>query len=492
MERKTDIGVIGLAVMGRNLALNLIDNGFFVSVYNRTTPEEHLLQDFLENDAKHLVSTGKLIGSFNLPSFVEGIKPPRRILLMISAGPPIDSVIGELAPLLEKGDIIMDGGNSEHSDTTRRCRALRNMGLHFLGVGVSGGEEGARHGPSIMPGGSLEGWLHTKNILQAISAKVDGKPCCSWIGTDEAGNATSSEGAGHFIKTVHNGIGYADMQLLAEAYHLMKDLLRMGPPDIAQAFDGWNAENLEWRLLENTAEILRFKDEFGDYLIDKIRDAAAQKGTGKWAVIEAANAGIPANVIAESVFARFVSASKEERVAASTQLVGPSFQKFEGDRITMIGDIRKAVQASKIILYAQGFMLLQEGLPRLFGCHLNCADLAQMWRGGCVIRSKFLDHVKNAFVLNPQLNNLMMDEYFSRTLADCQLAWRRVTVTAINHGIPTPAFCSALSYYDSFRCPRLPANLLQAQRDFYGAHTFELLEHPGVFLHNDWTQVKPK
>ncbi|XP_046456401.1 6-phosphogluconate dehydrogenase, decarboxylating-like isoform X1 [Daphnia pulex] len=487
---KADIGVIGLAVMGRNLVLNLVDNGFRVSVYNRTTRQERLLQEFLEKEAKQLVDAKKVIGSFDLSSFVTNIKQPRRILLMISAGQPIDYVVDELTPLLDKGDIIMDGGNSEQSDTTRRYRALRNVGLHFMGIGVSGGEEGARHGPSIMPGGSLEGWLHTKDILQAISAKADGKPCCSWIGLDISGNPTSSEGAGHFVKTVHNGIGYADMQLLAEAYHLMRDVLNMDLTEIAEAFDNWNAGNLEWRLLENTAEILRFKDKFGDHLVEKIRDAAAQKGTGKWAVIEAMNAGVPATVINESVSARFVSALKDDRVAASTKLVGPSHQKFDGNLASMVDDIRKAVQASKIILYAQGFMLLQESLPRLFGCYLNCADLAQMWRGGCVIRSTFLDHVKNAFILNPQLKNLLMDEYFIKTLADFQMSWRRVIVTAINHGIPAPAFSAALSYYDSFRCPRLPANLLQAQRDFYGAHTFELLEQPGVFHHNDWNQGK--
>jgi len=468
---KADIGLIGLAVMGENLALNMESKGFTVAVFNRTTSK---VKDFTEGRAK-----GKnIIGTYSLEEFVAALKKPRIIMLMVKAGNPVDDFINMLIPLLEKGDIIIDGGNSNFLDTIRRTKYVEDKGLLYVGTGVSGGEEGALLGPSLMPGGSPEAWPYIKPIFQAIAAKVeDGTPCCDWVGTN---------GAGHFVKMVHNGIEYGDMQLICEAYHLMKDILGMTADEMHKVFDEWNRGELNSYLIEITANILAYKDEDGLPLVDKILDAAGQKGTGKWTVISALDEGIPLTLIGEAVFARCLSAMKEERVNASKILTGPS-PKYHDDKEAFIEDIRKALYASKIISYAQGFTLMRSA-AKTYGWNLNYGGIALMWRGGCIIRSIFLGKIKEAFDKNQELPNLLLDPFFKERILLSQNSWRNVVSAAIINGIPIPAFASALSYYDGYRSERLPANLLQAQRDYFGAHTYERADRPrGEFYHTNWT-----
>jgi len=470
MTQQADIGLIGLAVMGQNLIMNMADHGFVVCAYNRTTSK---VDEFLANEAK-----GKsIVGAHSLQDLINKLKKPRRVMMLVKAGAPVDQFIDQLLPLLEEGDIIIDGGNSEYTDTTRRCRMLRTKGILFVGSGVSGGEEGARYGPSLMPGGDDEAWEHIKPIFQSIAAKADGEPCCDWVGEG---------GAGHFVKMVHNGIEYGDMQLIAEGYHLLKDILGMTPPEMADVFDEWNKGQLDSFLIEITANILRFKDAEGEYLVEKIKDTAGQKGTGKWTAISALDFGIPVTLIGEAVFARCLSSLQSERIEASELLASPSTRPFEGDRAEFIEAIRQALYASKIVSYAQGFMLLREAAKQ-FGWKLNYGGIALMWRGGCIIRSAFLGNIKSAFERNSELKSLLLDDFFREAVAKCQDSWRRVVSTATLHGVPVPAFSSGISFYDAYRSKRLPANLIQAQRDYFGAHTYELLASPGVFHHANWT-----
>ncbi|AGC69483.1 6-phosphogluconate dehydrogenase, decarboxylating [Thermoclostridium stercorarium subsp. stercorarium DSM 8532] len=468
---KADIGLIGLAVMGENLAMNMESKGFTVAVFNRTTEK---VSAFINGRAK-----GKnIIGTYSIEELVNSLKKPRKIMLMVKAGKPVDDFIEMLIPHLEKGDIIIDGGNSHFPDTIRRTKYLEEKGLLYIGTGVSGGEEGALKGPSLMPGGSPEAWPHVKEIFQAIAAKVDdGTPCCDWVGEN---------GAGHFVKMVHNGIEYGDMQLICEAYHLMKDLLGMTADEMHEVFKEWNEGDLNSYLIEITRDILAYKDEDGQPLVDKILDTAGQKGTGKWTAIAALDEGIPLTLIGEAVFARCLSAMKDERVAASKVLSGP-VPKFEGDRKAFIEDIRNALYASKIVSYAQGFTLMRSA-AKTYGWNLNYGGIAMMWRGGCIIRSKFLGKIKEAFDRNPDLTNLLLDPFFKEKVEKAQDSWRRVVSVALMNGIPVPAFTSALCYYDAYRCERLPANLLQAQRDYFGAHTYERVDRPrGEFFHTNWT-----
>ncbi|KAF3860305.1 hypothetical protein F7725_000560 [Dissostichus mawsoni] len=452
---QADIALIGLAVMGQNLIMNMNDHGFVVCAYNRTVSKVH---DFLKNEAKG----SKVIGAESLEDMVSKLKKPRRIVLLVKAGQAVDDFIDKLVPLLESGDIIIDGGNSEYRDTTRRCQSMKAKGLLFVGSGVSGGEEGARYGPSLMPGGHKEAWPHIKDIFQSIAAKVGtGEPCCDWVG---------DEGAGHFVKMVHNGIEYGDMQLICEAYHLMKDVLGMDHDEMAQAFDSWNKTELDSFLIEITANILKFRDSDNTHLLPKIRDSAGQKGTGKWTAISALEYGTPVTLIGEAVFARCLSSLKDERVEASRSLSGP----------------QGALYASKIISYAQGFMLLRQAAKE-FGWSLNYGAIALMWRGGCIIRSVFLGEIKEAFDRDAELQNLLLDTFFSNAVQDCQDSWRRTVSTGVQHGIPMPCFTTALSFYDGYRHEKLPANLLQAQRDYFGAHTYELLSNPGKYIHTNWT-----
>uniref|UniRef100_A0A672RZZ4 6-phosphogluconate dehydrogenase, decarboxylating n=1 Tax=Sinocyclocheilus grahami TaxID=75366 RepID=A0A672RZZ4_SINGR len=456
----SDIALIGLAVMGQNLILNMNDHGFVVCAFNRTVSKVH---DFLNNEAKGT----KVIGAESLEDMVSKLKKPRRILLLVKAGQAVDDFIDKLVPLLEPGDIIIDGGNSEYRDTTRRCKSLKEKNLLFVGSGVSGGEDGARYGPSLMPGGHKDAWPHIKDIFQSIAAKVGtGEPCCDWVG---------DEGAGHFVKMVHNGIEYGDMQLICEAYHLMKDVLCMDHDEMAQAFDQWNKTELDSFLIEITANILKFKDADGTHLLPKIRDSAGQKGTGKWTAISALEYGTPVTLIGEAVFARCLSSLKDERVQASKSLTGPQGVIFG-----------YALYASKIISYAQGFMLLRQAAVE-FGWSLNYGAIALMWRGGCIIRSVFLGKIKEAFDRNSELQSLLLDNFFSKAVQDCQDSWRGVVSTGVQQGIPMPCFTTALSFYDGYRHEMLPANLLQAQRDYFGAHTYELLSNPGKFNHTNWT-----
>ncbi|TSR39591.1 Kinesin-like protein KIF1B [Bagarius yarrelli] len=468
---EADIALIGLAVMGQNLILNMNDHGFVVCAYNRTVSK---VQDFLQNEAKGT----KVIGAESLQDMVSKLKTPRRIVLLVKAGQAVDDFIEKLVPLLGTGDIIIDGGNSEYRDTTRRCKSLKEKGLLFVGSGVSGGEEGARYGPSLMPGGHKEAWPHIKDIFQSIAAKVGtGEPCCDWVG---------DEGAGHFVKMVHNGIEYGDMQLICEAYHLMKDVLGMNHDEMAEAFEQWNKTELDSFLIEITANILKYKDADGTHLLPKIRDSAGQKGTGKWTAISALEYGVPVTLIGEAVFARCLSSLKDERVVASKSLTGPQGAKFTGDKTQFLEDIRKALYASKIISYAQGFMLLRQAAKE-FGWSLNYGGIALMWRGGCIIRSVFLGKIKEAFDRDTELQNLLLDSFFRKAVQDCQESWRRVVSTGVQLGIPMPSFTTALSFYDGYRHAMLPANLLQAQRDYFGAHTYELLSNPGNFIHTNWT-----
>ena len=467
---KADIGLIGLAVMGQNLVLNMNDHGYTVAVFNRTISK---VDDFIAGPAKGT----KVIGTHSLKEFIQSLKRPRRVMLMVKAGDPVDEFIDLSLPFLEPGDIIIDGGNSLFTDTNRRCNALKEKGILFIGTGISGGEEGARHGPSIMPGGNPEAWPHVKEIFQSISAKVDGEPCCDWVGP---------EGAGHYVKMVHNGIEYGDMQLIGEAYSLLKQVLNLSPDDLRKIFDEWNQGDLNSYLIEITSKIFSVKDSDGTYLVDKILDVAGQKGTGKWTVINALDIGMPLTLIGEAVFARCLSAMKDERVAASALLKGPAI-KFEGDRNAFIQAIRQALYASKIISYAQGFMLMEQAAKE-YQWDLNYGGVALMWRGGCIIRSQFLGKIKEAFTKNTKLKSLLLDQYFVQQLQERLVGWRQVVVKAVELGIPTPCFNTALTFYDGYRSARLPANLLQAQRDFFGAHTYERLDKPrGQFFHTDWT-----
>ena len=470
---KADIGLIGLAVMGQNLVLNMDDHGFRVAVFNRTVST---VDEFVNGNAK---GTG-VIGTHSLEELVSVLKRPRRVMLLVKAGAPVDSFIEGLVPLLEQGDIIIDGGNSNYQDTMRRVAMAESNGLLYIGTGVSGGEEGARHGPSIMPGGSPAAWPHVKPIFQAIAAKVeDGSPCCDWVG---------ESGAGHFVKMVHNGIEYGDMQLISEAYHLMKEGLGLGADEMHRVFAEWNRGDLDSYLIEITANILAFRDQDGEPILEKILDAAGQKGTGKWTVISALDIGIPLTLVAEAVLARSLSALKDERVAAAKVLRGPqSATTARSERAAFVEDLRRALYAAKIASYAQGYMLMRAAASE-YGWNLNYGGIALMWRGGCIIRSVFLGKIKEAFERDPSLGNLLLDPYFRDQVEGAQGAWRRVVARAVEIGVPVPAMASALSFYDGYRHERLPANLVQAQRDYFGAHTYERLDRPrGEFFHTNWT-----
>ena len=471
MKSKADIGLIGLAVMGENLVLNMERNGFTVAVYNRTVEK---VDRFLEGRGK-----GKnFIGAHTIEEFIASLERPRKVMMLVKAGKPVDDFIELLLPHLEEGDIIIDGGNSHFPDSIRRTRYVESKGLRFIGTGVSGGEEGALLGPSIMPGGSNDAWPHVKQIFQSISAKVeDGTPCCDWVGAD---------GAGHFVKMVHNGIEYGDMQLISEAYNLLKNLLGMNAGEMHDVFKEWNKGDLDSYLIEISRDILAFRDEDGQPLVEKILDTAGQKGTGKWTGIEALNLGIPLTLIGESVFARCLSALKEERVEASRVLRGPE-PSFKGDKNAFVEDIRNALYASKIVSYAQGYTLMREAAKE-YGWDLNYGGIALLWRGGCIIRSVFLGKIKEAFDSNPELPNLLLDPFFKEKVEVAQEGWRRVVSTALVNGIPVPAFTTALNYFDGYRSERLPANMLQAQRDYFGAHTYERIDKPrGEFFHTNWT-----
>jgi len=471
MEPNADIALIGLAVMGQNLILNMNDHGNTVVAFNRTISK---VDEFLAKEAKGT----NVIGAHSIEEMVSLLKRPRRVMLMVKAGKPVDEFIDHLLPLLEPGDIIIDGGNSLFEDTNRRAKYVESKGLLYIGTGVSGGEEGARHGPSIMPGGSPAAWPHVKPIFQAIAAKVDdGTPCCDWVGEN---------GAGHYVKMVHNGIEYGDMQLICEAYHLMKDGLGMTADEMHQVFAEWNKGDLDSFLIEITANILAYKDADGQPLVDRILDTAGQKGTGKWTVINSADLGIPITLIAEAVYSRCVSALKDDRVAASKKLRGPK-PKIPGDRTKFIENIRQALYASKIVSYAQGYLLMRAAAKE-YNWNLNYGGIALMWRGGCIIRSRFLGEIKRAFDKNPKLSNLMLDKFFAKAIKQCQRGWRNAVAAAAKKGIPVPAFGTALAFYDGFRSERLPANLLQAQRDYFGAHTYERVDKPrGEFFHTNWT-----
>jgi len=464
-----DIALIGLAVMGQNLILNMNDNGFTVVAYNRTTAK---VDSFLANEAKGT----KVVGAHSLEEMVAKLKRPRKVMMLVKAGSAVDDFIEKLVPLLEKGDIIIDGGNSEYQDTNRRCRDLKSKGFRYLGCGVSGGEEGARYGPSIMPGGDPEAWPFVKDIFQSIAAKSHGEPCCDWVG---------DEGAGHFVKMVHNGIEYGDMQLICEAYHLMKDTLGMPAEEIGKVMEQWNKTELDSFLCEISANILQYKTEKGEALVDQIMDKAGQKGTGKWTGINALDFGTPLTLITEAVFARCLSAIKSDRVVASKHLKGP-VAKYGGNKEAFLESIRRALYCSKIISYAQGFMLMKQA-AKDFGWKLDYGAIALMWRGGCIIRSVFLGNIKDAYTDNPDLLNLLLDDFFKNAIHANQDSWRTVVSQAVLLGIPVPAFSSALAFYDGFRSEKVPANLIQAQRDYFGAHTYELLASPGKFQHTNWT-----
>ncbi|MDF1568520.1 MAG: decarboxylating NADP(+)-dependent phosphogluconate dehydrogenase [Spirochaetaceae bacterium] len=474
-EKKADIGLIGLAVMGQNLVLNMNDNGYTVAVFNRTYQKT---QDFVEGPAK---GRETILSAQTLEEFVGYLAAPRKVMLMVKAGDVVDLWIDKLIPLLEKGDLIIDGGNSHFPDTIRRHEKLKAAGLLYIGTGVSGGEEGARHGPSIMPGGEPAAWPLVKPILQDISAKTDdGEPCCDWVGEG---------GAGHYVKMVHNGIEYGDMQLITEAYQLMKQGLGMTPDEMHEVFTEWNTGVLDSYLIEITRDILGFKDEKGEALVEKILDTAGQKGTGKWTGVSALELGVPVTLIGEAVFSRCLSALKEERVAASKVLSGPatSFSGTEAQKKAFVEDLEQALLASKIVSYSQGYMLMREAAKEN-GWNLNYGGIALMWRGGCIIRSVFLGEIKKAYDENPELHNLLLADYFKNAVEQAQSSWRRVVAKAVELGIPVPAMSAALAFYDGYRSERLPANLLQAQRDYFGAHTYERLDSKrGEFFHTNWT-----
>jgi len=467
-----DIGLIGLAVMGENLVLNMERNGFTVAVYNRTTSR---VDAFLAGRA----NGKRIVGAHSPEELVAALARPRRIMLMVQAGAAVDRVIETLLPLLDAGDVVIDGGNSNYQDTTRRTRSLRERGILFVGTGVSGGEEGALEGPSIMPGGNPDAWPLIEPVFKAIAAKApDGRPCCEWVG---------DEGAGHYVKMVHNGIEYGDMQMIAEAYALLRELAVVEPAEMSAVFAEWNRGELESYLVEITAEILaKVDDDSGLPMVDLILDAAGQKGTGKWTGIDSLMLGAPVTAITEAVFARALSALKDERVAAAEVLPGPGV-RFDGDLEEFAADVRQALYASKICSYAQGFQLLAMAAKE-YGWRLDLGAIALMWRGGCIIRAAFLDHIKAAYEADADLANLLLAPYFRDAVADAQAAWRRVVVTAVTCGVPAPAFASALSWYDGYRSARLPANLLQAQRDYFGAHTYERVDRArGEFFHTNWT-----
>lgn len=471
-EQSADIGLIGLAVMGQNLVLNMADHGYNVAVFNRTVAK---VDTFMEGPAK-----GKsIIPAHSIEEFISSLKRPRRIMLMVKAGDAVDSFIEMILPHLEKGDIIIDGGNSFYPDTQRRYESLKEKGILYVGSGISGGEEGARHGPSIMPGGNPDAWPHIKEIFQSIAAKSDdGAPCCDWVGEG---------GAGHYVKMVHNGIEYGDMQLICEAHDLLTNVLNFSYPEQKDIFVNWNKGKLDSYLIEITSQIFSVLDEDNKPILDKILDAAGQKGTGKWTAINALDVGMPLTLIGEAVFARCLSALKEERVEASKSLKGPSYS-FSGDKNSYIEKIEKALYASKIISYAQGFMLMKTASDE-FKWNLNYGSIALMWRGGCIIRSKFLGKIKEAFDNNPKLTNLLLDSFFQKEIEGATQGFREAVALGVASGTPLPCFSSALSFFDGYRNERLPANLLQAQRDFFGAHTYERVDKPrGEFFHTKWTE----
>jgi 6-phosphogluconate dehydrogenase len=477
MEPQADLALIGLAVMGQNLILNMNDHGFTVVAYNRTTEK---VDHFLANEAKGT----KVIGAHSVAEMVAKLKKPRRVMMLVKAGKPVDEFIEQLLPHLEAGDIIIDGGNSLFEDTNRRVKYVESKGLLYIGTGVSGGEEGARHGPSIMPGGSPAAWPHVKDIFQAVAAKVEGNvPCCDWVG---------EQGAGHYVKMVHNGIEYGDMQLICEAYNILKTGLGMTAPEMHEVFAEWNKGELDSYLIEITRDILAYKDTDGAPLVDKILDTAGQKGTGKWTVVNSQDMGIPITLIAEAVYSRCVSALKDERVKAARKLKGPrpaltSIAANAEKKKQFIADIRDALYCSKIVSYAQGYMLMREA-GKQFNWNLNYGGIALMWRGGCIIRSRFLGKIKEAYDNNPKLMNLLLDDYFRGEIKRCQKGWRNIVATAAKRGIPVPAFSTALAFFDQYRSAVLPANLLQAQRDYFGAHTYERVDKPrGEFFHTNWT-----
>jgi 6-phosphogluconate dehydrogenase len=467
---KADIGLIGLAVMGKNLVLNMDDHGFKVAVYNRTTTA---VDEFLAGPAKNT----DVIGTHSLEELVNNLTSPRIVMLMIKAGDAVDQTINKLLPLLSPGDIIVDGGNSLFTDTTRRTLALKEKNILYIGTGISGGEEGARHGPSIMPGGNKDAWPAVKPIFQAISAEVDGQPCCDWVGDN---------GAGHYVKMVHNGIEYGDMQLIGEAYQLMSEGLSLNEHEMRSIFTLWNQGPLNSYLIEITAAILAYKDIDGQPLLNKILDASGQKGTGKWTVTDALELGIPLTLIGESVFARYLSAQKDERIKAASLLPKRSQQSIANPK-NMVSAIGEALYAAKIISYAQGFRLMREA-SKTYNLSLNCGDIALMWRGGCIIRSRFLNDIKRAYDANPDLEHLLFADFFADAVTQADQSWRKTVILGIEQSIPTPAFSAALAYYDGYRSEHLPANLLQAQRDYFGAHTYERVDQPrGRFFHSDWT-----
>ena len=465
-----DIGLIGLAVMGQNLVMNMNDHGFTVAVYNRTTSK---VDEFLASSAKD----SQVLGTHSIEDLVSSLEAPRRIMLMVKAGEVVDLYITSLLPHLSEGDIIIDGGNSLYSDTERRVRDLAEHGVQFIGTGVSGGEEGARHGPSIMPGGNAAAWPAVKPILQAISAKVgDDEPCCDWVGNG---------GAGHYVKMVHNGIEYGDMQLICEAYHLLSTA-GFSYPEMQQVFSRWNQGVLNSYLVEITADILGYVDADGNHLLENILDAAGQKGTGKWAGVSALEQGIPLTLITESVYSRCISAFKEQRLAASVALKGPK-DHYSGDKEVLVNELEQALYAAKIVSYTQGFMLLDEA-SKTNNWDLDYRAIALLWRGGCIIRSVFLDDIAAAYESNRGLENILLDEFFTAAMADAQDPWRNTIVSAVLAGVPVPCLAAGLSFYDSYRSARLPANLIQAQRDFFGAHTYERIDQPrGRYFHTDWT-----
>lgn len=480
-----DIGLVGLAVMGQNLVLNMANHGFSVGVFNRTTSVTDEFVGELPNrpaDVVHEGTTERIAGYHSLKELVENLKSPRRVMIMVKAGAPVDAVINELTDLLSPSDIIIDGGNSDFNDTNRRSDSLKEAGFQFIGTGVSGGEEGALKGPSIMPGGHSDAWPHVKDILQSISAKVgpnDDIPCCDWVGEN---------GAGHYVKMVHNGIEYGDMQLICEAYFLLKHTLNLSNQELYEVFSEWNKGELDSYLIEITRDIFTVIDsDTGDSLVDKILDTAQQKGTGKWMSQHALDLGVPTTLITEAVYARCLSAQKEARVRASKVLSGPETQ-FSGDRQQFIEDVRQALYASKLVSYAQGYVQL-DAAAKEFGWKLNNGSIALLWRGGCIIRSTFLEDIKSAFDKEPDLENLLLDDFFKSAINSAQPSWRRVVSTAVELGLPVPGFAAALSYFDGYRRDRLPANLLQAQRDYFGAHTYKRLDKEGVF-HTDWIRER--
>jgi len=471
MDILADIGLVGLAVMGENLVLNMESKGFTVAVFNRSTDK---VDNFINGRGKGK----KIIGTYSVQELVKNLKRPRKVMLMVKAGKAVDDFIELLLPHLEPGDIIIDGGNTLFTDTNRRTSYVESKGLLYIGAGVSGGEEGALMGPSIMPGGSKEAWPQIKPVFQAIAARVDdGTPCCDWVGEN---------GAGHFVKMVHNGIEYGDMQLICEAYQIMKDVLGMTAGEMHEVFNLWNKGDLESYLIEITSDILSHKDEDGEPLVDKILDTAGQKGTGKWTGIAALDLGVPLTLIGEAVFARILSSQKDERVEAAKVLKIHAIE-FKGDRQQFIRDLGNALFASKLVSYTQGYLLMKAAAKE-YNWNLNYGGIALLWRGGCIIRSAFLGKIKEAYDRNPALNNLLLDPFFTTKVLDAQEGWRRVVATAIQHGISIPALATAITYFDGYRTERLPANLLQAQRDYFGAHTYERIDKPrGEFFHTNWT-----